>query len=311
MELGRLTQLSIRDVWKTESLDFTPWLAQELEQLGDAIGCSLELIKTEQEVGDFFLDILARHPDGRAVVIENQFGESDHKHLGQLLTYAAGQEAQTIIWICERFRDEHRKALELLNERTHEGTSFFGIEIKAVTTDGNTAAPLFQVVVCPNEWFKKQKAKTSGETGLQPAQKRKNEFYQNVLAHILSNKPHLTNKRSTKDIDYLDFNTGKSGYRYWIQFRGGRLSCQVVFHDGSSDKVVAKRENKRRFDEMQRMHASSIEERVPLLSWERLDESKISKAVLYCPFSDEEQMITWASDTLEKFHKTFPHYFVK
>lgn len=301
MELGEVRYVNIRDVWKTESVDFTPWLAKHLHVLGDELGIDLELIKTEQEVGEFFLDISAKHGDGRSVIIENQFGDSDHKHLGQLITYASGQEAKTVIWICERFRDEHEKALEWLNESSHEGISFFAVEIKVISIDGQKAAPLFKVRVSPNEWFKRQKTKSSQTDVMRPAEKQKNDFYKLILEKIASEKPHLTNKRTTNDTDYLDFNSGKSGYRYWIQFRKGKLSCQLVFID--NEKSV----NKERYDGMF-TRKEELETKIKTLSWERLDDKKQSKIVSYCPFDQEEDILNWAVLMLGDFKDVFSDF---
>lgn len=302
MNLGELQYVSIKEIWKTESVDFTPWLAKNLSVLAKELRLEMELIKTEQEVGDFYLDIFAKHPDGTPVVIENQFGDSDHKHLGQLLTYASGQEAKTVIWICERFREEHQKAIDWLNENSHEDIRFFAVEIALISTDGLTAAPLFKVLASPNEWFKKQKTKTMGAQEFSPTAKRKNEFYNQLLAEIQLRKPELTTRTTTQDKDYMDFNSGKSGYRYWIQFRGGKLSCQLVFNETNKDQ--AQEINKRRFDAM-KLHEPVLSKLIPSLSWERLDEKKQSKIVSYCPFSDEEEMINWAIEMLSQFKTTF------
>jgi len=112
-KLGTLRRISPREVWVSESRDFTPWLAENLSQLADAIGIELELLQTEASVGDFSLDILAKDlASSRIVVIENQFGPTDHDHLGKLLTYASGLGAAALVWIAEEVREEHRQALE-------------------------------------------------------------------------------------------------------------------------------------------------------------------------------------------------------
>ena len=116
----------LRGVWSNEAADFTPWLAENIGVLGDALGMDLEVGAQEASVGSYALDILAHDGNGRQVVIENQLEATDHTHLGQLLTYAAGFDANVIVWIARNFQDEHREALDLLNRRTGEDTEFFG-----------------------------------------------------------------------------------------------------------------------------------------------------------------------------------------
>jgi hypothetical protein len=153
--LSRLQQVPIRDIWPTEPQGFTPWLAspENLPLLGEAIGLRLELQSTEESVGDFRADIVCKSiPEGDLVLIENQFAQTDHTHFGQILTYAAGLEAVTIVWIAESFREEHRAAIDWLNEKTPENINFFGLEIELWRIADSPAAPKFNVVCKPNEW---------------------------------------------------------------------------------------------------------------------------------------------------------------
>ena len=153
--LSRLHQVAIRDVWPTEPQDFTPWLAspENLPLLGEAVGLRLELHSTEQPVGDFRADIVCKTiPGGDLVLIENQFSQTDHTHLGQILTYVAGLEAVTIVWIAERIREEHRAAVDWLNEKTPDDINFFALEIELWRIADSPVAPKFNVVCKPNEW---------------------------------------------------------------------------------------------------------------------------------------------------------------
>ena len=157
--LGRLTAVDLREVWNSEPASFTPWLAQpdNLQFLAEAIGIpGLELVATEQAVDIFSADIVARAPDtGETVLIENQLERSDHTHLGQILTYAAGLDAATIVWITKRFTDGHRAALDWLNGITNEKFAFFGVEVDAVKIGNSVPAPRFVVVCRPNDWTRK------------------------------------------------------------------------------------------------------------------------------------------------------------
>jgi hypothetical protein len=153
--LGRLEKIELREAWQSESSHFTPWLAQpeNLKLLEDAIGNQLEMERTEQSVGPFRADILCKDiVTGNWVLIENQLENTDHTHLGQLLTYAAGLSAATIVWIAKRFTDEHRAALDWLNEKTPEEINFFGLKLELWRIGNSPVAPKFNVVCKPNEW---------------------------------------------------------------------------------------------------------------------------------------------------------------
>jgi hypothetical protein len=155
--LGRLEKVEVRTVWVNEAGDFTPWLAkpENLKLLGDTIGLELELESVEKDVGPFRADILCKNTASSAwVLIENQLERTDHTHLGQLLTYAAGLEAVSIVWVAPRFTEEHRAALDWLNKVTSESVNFFGLEIELWRIGESPIAPKFNIVSQPNDWSK-------------------------------------------------------------------------------------------------------------------------------------------------------------
>jgi hypothetical protein len=164
---GRLTDLLPREAWKHEALAFTPWLAENIDQLSAVIGFPLELTGKEMPVEDFAADILARNPeDGTVVLIENQLEVTDHTHLGQIMTYLAGLEAQTVIWIAPRFREPHLSAIRWLNEHTEVGFSFFAVRLRVVRIGDSPLAPVLEVVEKPNDWDRaltEKRREVSGE----------------------------------------------------------------------------------------------------------------------------------------------------
>ena len=133
ISLGQLKEIKdLREVWPHEALDFTPWLAKEnnLTLLADAVGLEITVDETESKVGDFNVDIFATETGTeRRIIIENQLEDTNHDHLGKLITYASGKGADIVIWIVKRAREEHRAAIEWLNNHTDENISFFLIEI--------------------------------------------------------------------------------------------------------------------------------------------------------------------------------------
>lgn len=179
--LGKLQKIAnLHSAWPHEARNFTPWLAgaENLSQLAEAIGLGvdgLELERVEESVGDFFADIIARDTlggEGGRVLIENQFGRTNHDHLGKLLTYASGvKDVKTIVWISEVFREEHRAALDWLNRHTETGIAFFGIEIELWKIGDSAPAPRFNVIARPNDW-----ERTVGETGT-AEQSETGQFY--------------------------------------------------------------------------------------------------------------------------------------
>ena len=183
--LGSIEKVGLREVWKHEALDFTRWLAREenLSLLGDAVGIDLELQETESAVGGFSVDVFATESGtGKRIVIENQLEETNHDHLGKIITYAAGKGAQYVIWVVARARDEHRQAIEWLNQHTDEDSSFFLVEIEVWRIGDSLPAPRFNVVESPNEWAKSEKTKT----GLSETQRMQVEYWQQYREAALS-----------------------------------------------------------------------------------------------------------------------------
>jgi len=181
--LGRLERVNLRDAWPNEATAFTPWLAkaENLALLGDAIGRDLEPHAEEQPIGPFRADILCRETGTDAwVLIENQLERTDHSHLGQLLTYAAGLNTVTVVWVAERFTDEHRAALDWLNQKTPEGIAFFGLEVELWRIGNSQMAPKFNVVSKPNEWTRQITASTDTSESTQFCR----DFWTGVIASL-------------------------------------------------------------------------------------------------------------------------------
>ncbi len=224
-EMGKLEVVDVRKVWETEAQDFTPWLASNLTLLGDALELELELVQVEAQVGPFSLDILARDDSGTMVAIENQLGNTDHTHLGQLLTYAAGFDVRSLIWVTPRFRDEHRAALDWLNRWTPKEISVYGVEVRAVSIGNSLPAPEFIPVVLPNEWSKSNRAR------LNPDAARRREFYQALVNRLLE----------------AGFTDRKNATAVWIQrFSSGVADLEYCADVGNNPRVIMTIPNRER-----------------------------------------------------------------
>lgn len=217
--LGALEKVDLRKVWVTEAGHFTPWLAlsKNLKLLGDTLGLELEVQGTEQSVGPYRADILCKDTrSGQFVLIENQLEATDHSHLGQLLTYAAGLNTVTIIWVAPKFTDEHRAALDWLNEITDEKVNFFGLEIQVWKIGDSLPAPKFNVVSQPNNWTKTIKVIREGDyTKTQLVQL---EYWERFIAYMMKRGTKLKMPKPQAD-NYLSFAVGSSKFQITTSMR--------------------------------------------------------------------------------------------
>lgn len=159
INLGTLKEITdLRSVWSHEALNFTPWVAENVDLLADAVGLDITVDETESSVGDFNVDIYASETGtDRKIIIENQLEDTDHDHLGKLITYASGKDADVVIWVVKHAREEHKAAVEWLNNHTDDKIGFFLCEIKLFQIGDSDIAPSFTVVERPNDWTKEIK----------------------------------------------------------------------------------------------------------------------------------------------------------
>lgn len=304
LKFGEIKYLDLRRVWPTEATDFTPWLATNVEKLGEALGMELEIIEREASVGSFSLDLLAKDlGTGHNVIIENQFGTTNHDHLGKLLTYAAGFEASTVIWIAEMIREEHRLALDWLNQRTDSDTQFFGVVVEVFQIDDSKPAFKFKPVVFPNEW---QKGKRSGTEGkLSPKSEAYRDFFQAVIDE-LRERHGFTGARVAQPQSWYGFASGFSGVVYGLSFaQGGRARVDLYIDRGDADR------NRRLYDWLEEDKKIIEEEYGEPMEWERLNDRRASRIAVYRSGSidsDEDtlgEIRSWGIDRLLKMKKVF------
>lgn len=216
IKLGKLKEVKdLRTAWPHEARDFTPWLADNIDELGEILGIDISIEETESPVGGFNVDIFATDADtGRKIIIENQLEETDHDHLGKLITYASGKSASLVIWLVRKAREEHRAAIEWLNSHTDEDVGFILCQIKLLQINDSDIAPMFEVLEQPNNWAKEMK-KPAGERHVTKLPKIRDMLQWKVITP----GDVLVAKDSTAEAILLD-----NGH---VEYDGEEMSMQV------------------------------------------------------------------------------------
>jgi hypothetical protein len=230
IDLSKLERVPLREAWKHEAGDFTPWLADadNLDALAQALGLSeLEAVATEHYVGDFKLDILCTDGD-QQVIIENQLAETDHKHLGQILAYAAGVNARKVIWVAESFRPEHVAALRFLNENTTGDLSFFGVQVELWRIGNSPLAPKFEVVVRPDNWARAGREQARAAASASPTKQLQLKFWTALIERLAKKAPQIRPQKPRPQ-HWLNNSIGRSGFGLNItaNTRGARLGVEL------------------------------------------------------------------------------------
>jgi len=212
-KLSKLERVPLREAWKHEASDFTPWLAEadNLDLLAKALGLSeLLAVATEHSVGDFKLDILCTDGDEQ-VIVENQLDKTNHTHLGQIIAYAAGVDAKKVIWIAESFRPEHAAALEFLNDNTTDELSFFAVEVELWRIGDSPLAPKFEVVVKPNDWMKSGREQARVASTTTPTKQLQQRFWVALIEKLTASAPQIRPQKPRPQ-GWLNNAIGRSGF---------------------------------------------------------------------------------------------------
>ena len=267
-QLGSLETVDAHKVWPDEARDFTPWLAANLGLLGKALGLNLKLVGQEVQVGRFSLDIQAQDVGrGLAIAVENQLTWSDHTHLGQLLTYAAGIDARVLVWVGPELLDEHRAALDWLNRWTREEIEAYGVEVRVVRIGESLPAPEFRPVVVPKIWSDRS------SRGLLPESQAYRDFFQPLVDEL--RRTGFTDRTKALASKYQSLRSDFQDIHYYASLEGGRRAWAYLFIDGSDKKL-----NKRIFDALHE-HKTVIERDLNAeLAWNRSDNQRFSSVGL-------------------------------
>ena len=303
-DFGQLRRIGLRDIWRNEATDFTPWLAENLSSLGEVLGMELELLEREAPVGGFSLDILARDVGrNHLVIIENQITATDHDHLGKLLTYAAGYDARTIIWIAESLREEHRQALDWLNQYTNEQIEFYGVEIEIFQIDDSRPVYHFRLVAFPNNW-RKSNTRTN-ENGPSKRAMAYQSFFQELIDE-LRDRYHFTSAKVGQPQNWYSFASGYSGIVYGINFCLGKQVRAELYID-RGDKLV----NESVFEKLRTRKDFLEKEFGEALEWEPLEDRRACRIAVYRPGSidDDSQTLRelkeWSIQQLLRLKQVF------
>ncbi len=269
VSLEKLEEIKdLRQVWPHEAADFTRWLAesQNLAILGDTIGVDLDEAEVESAVGDFHVDIFTSDSsNGQKIIIENQLESTNHDHLGKLITYASGKSANLVVWLVKHAREEHRSAIEWLNNHTDDQIGFFLCEIKLYKIGDSMPAAKFEVIEKPNDWAKAiKKSDTNNQT-----MQRRLEYWRAF------NEYASTNKKFTHD-----FNLRKPSGGHWMDFSVGSSKYHIAMCQIRRDGVITIEiniNNKEIFHKLYQ-HCAEIEAETGLeFDWQELPDKVISR----------------------------------
>lgn len=302
MELGKLQKVDLRKAWKHEALDFTNWLAKDenLGLLSDEIGIGLQVIQTEASVGKFNVDILAEEENtGRKVVIENQLETTDHSHLGQVITYASGYDAEIIIWIVKDVRDEHKQAIDWLNEHTDEKINFFAIKMELWQIGNSPFAPKFQIISKPNDWAKAIK-KSTGQSALTDTKLLQLDFWNKFKEYAQSNNSKLRLRKAYPQHWYdISFGSSEAHISLTINSQSNQIACEIYIPN-----------SKDLFYELEKQKEKIEQELSMKLEWMALEGKKASRIKISseADINDSEkwnEYFEWLENTASKFQKVF------
>lgn len=305
MQIGKLERVELRELWKHEQYDFSKWLAGEenIKELNSVLKLTLVDIEKEKPVGSFRCDIFAKDEiTGSKVLIENQLEPTNHDHLGKIITYGALLEANVIVWIVERARDEHKKAIEWLNNHIDKEISFFLLEIHAYKIGNSLPAPMFKVIEAPNDFA--NSVRRAEKEGINESESQRLVF-RNELNELIDSRGYPFNKRTPTT-------------NYWYNVAIGSTSCRIGIHLLNNESririCIYIPESKELYDEFLR-HKDEIEKELGYsLEWNRMDDSKSSMVSKYINglnfnnHSNYKELMNEIIDAVIELRKVFAEY---
>jgi len=303
--LGKLKKVELREAWKHEANNFTQWLAQEenLALLADEIGFDIKLVQTEAAVGSFNVDILAEEENtGRKIIIENQLEVTNHDHLGKIITYASGYDARVVVWVVKDVREEHRQAIDWLNEHTDEDIEFYLVKIELWQIENSPLAPKFEIVSKPNDWTKAVRGST--DTGELTNTKVKQLEFWNSFKDFAKMRQTKLRLRKVYPQHWTDISIGSSDAHIALTINSPKVAFGVELYIPDSKELYNK------------LYKRKAEIEITLgenLEWMQLPSKKASRLrILKEGILDDEnkweENFDWLLSMAEKFHRILPKY---
>ena len=304
--LGKFQKVELRDYWEDEAKEFTPWLSKDenIEILSEAIGIDIEIEGKEVSVGNYKADLVGRDiSTNKKIIIENQLEKTNHDHLGKIITYASGIGASIIIWICKNITEEHRQAIDWLNENMSDDIGFFGIEIELWKIDGSNPAPKFNIICRPNEWAKNVKH-TSASFGQEISETKLLQLeYWNYLKDYFNQNGTALSLRTPRAQHWYLISVGRSIFNIslTVNTMQNRLGCELYMRGENA---------KRAFSEL-RLEKDKIEKEIGVeLNWQELPDGQDSRIVLYSNGNIKDRNIwdeisEWFKKYAELFYEVF------
>jgi len=282
IEIGTLDVVPVREVWPREDTNFTPWLADNPQLVSDALGMDLELDGREVKVGNYSVDLVFKEASSdTVVVIENMYGSTDHDHLGKLITYAAGMEADYAVLVAEDFRPEHRSALNWLNSVSTEDRGFFGLGLEAWKIGDSVPAPRLRVVVQPDDWSRSVRV-TRQDTALETLYRR---FWEGIQTAMRAEGSYWAGTGRPIKVKYGVFKS-RQGVGFHIAFCRPRKSFYGLRCEAYID--TRDKQGTQELYEYLESRRSEIEERfegAEPLEWEPMEGRRASRISVYFPDS--------------------------
>jgi len=306
-QLAKLVPLDPHEVWPHEAHDFTPWLLENADALAEVLGIDIELTNNEHRVGSFALDLLGRDLTNECVlIVENQLTTTDHGHLGQILTYAAGTEAGTIVWMATDFREEHRQALDWLNILAEGNARFFGVEIGAVQIADSPPAPLFKLRAQPNDWAAQVATAARASSQVTGKGALYAEFWERLIDRLQDEHPGWSNARKAPSANWMTLPSPFRSAAYLSMgfASGGKLRMELYIDSQDPEAVEALYGFLlERQDEIEASYGEP-------LTWEVLPGKRASRIAAYADgdvvlAEDHDKYIDWFFDTCGRMRVSF------
>jgi len=306
-QLARLEQIELKEIWSHEATAFTPWLARDenIALLGEALGLDLEVEAQEKAVGPFRADILCKNIQTNSwVLIENQLERTDHSHLGQVLTYASGLGAVTIVWIAARFTEEHRSTLDWLNKITDSSFRFFGIEVELWRIGNSPAAPKFNIVSKPNNWSQSvaTAARALDQVELSATRIMQRDYWAGLNVCLNAEDGLVSGNKKPQPQSWMAYPVGRFGFYLGAAMARNKrqIRAELYIHGERAKAFFALLEKQK----------GQIESEIGYtLEWEELPDGQDSRVARYLDevdptdATDWPRQHRWLAKTLNELHR--------